>query len=144
MLKAILSYSKKIPVTGQQYSSHSYHLSLETEMSEGLGHAAIQQKLHDTFELVKTAVEHELEGGSKAVKPVETAKAEATSAGSVIKASNRQVKLIMDLARERNITLAQLNAEVAKLYKVTSVYEISKTNASRLVESLMSAQRKAA
>jgi hypothetical protein len=147
MLKAILSYSKKIPVVGQQYSSHSYHLSLETEMSEGLGHDAIQRKLHDTFELVKTAVEHELEGSKQsAVKPVEARTAEAPRSTEPVvgKASNKQIKYITDLAREQNIPLAELNSQVLKLFGVDSVYALTKGDASKMLDSLRTDHRKAA
>ena len=51
MLKAIVSYSKKIPVPDSQYSSQGYSLSLETELPE-TDLAAIQTRLSETFDLV--------------------------------------------------------------------------------------------
>ena len=53
MLKAVCSFSKKIPVPDSEYSSQGYSLSLETEIPETYPRA-IQVRLHDTFELVKS------------------------------------------------------------------------------------------
>ena len=74
MLKAIVSYSKKIPVPASEYSSQGYSLSLETEISES-DPGAIQARLSQTFQLVKSSVEHELangNGNAQVVKPPET------------------------------------------------------------------------
>ena len=148
MLKAVLTYSKKIPVAGQQYSSQSYHLSLESEISEGLSAGQIQQKIHDTFELVKTSVEQELQSGRG--QREQSAPAADNRAGNERrdlpqgKASNKQIKYITDLARERNITLNVLTEQVKELYHVDSIYGLSKGDASKLVESLKREQRKAA
>lgn len=144
MLKAILSYSKKIPIPNQAFSSQSYHLSLETEISEGLGQDKIQQKIHDTFELVKTSVEQELQAGRGQKEPVENKAGGEHKEFSPGKATNRQLKYLTDLARERNITLNQLNEQVKELYGVESIYALSKGDASKLVDSLRKDQKKAA
>ena len=49
-LKAILSYSKKVPAD-EQYSSQSYHLSLEQELPASLRLDEIRAQMHETFEL---------------------------------------------------------------------------------------------
>jgi hypothetical protein len=74
MLKAIVSFSKKIPVPGSDFSSQGFSLSLEIEVPE-TEPGAIKGRLHDTFELVKSSVEQELANGNgngHAVKPPET------------------------------------------------------------------------
>jgi len=149
MLKAILCYSKKIPIPDQAFSSQSYHLSLETEIAEGLGQDKIQQKIHDTFELVKTSVEQELQAGrgQKDAVPVVGNKADGErSTFAAGKATNRQIKFVLDLCRDRDrpISLNELNAQVKQLYGVDSLYSLSKADASKLVESLKRDQRKAA
>jgi hypothetical protein len=142
MLKAILSYSKKIPADGP-YSSQSYHLSLETEIPDGQPQDRIQQKIHDTFELVKASVEQELQNGNGR-KDVQSAAQSTGHDAQQGKATNRQLKYLTDLARERNISLTQLNEQVRDLYHVDSIYALSKADASKLVDSLRKDHKKAA
>lgn len=140
MLKLSTSYSKKIPVEGQDFSSQSYHAAVELELSDGLQPAEIKARIHETFEMVKNAVEAELRERS----PAPCAAAEIPPAPSD-KASNKQIKLITDLGRNFGYSLAELNARTQELYKVASIYDLSKKDASRLIDSLQrNGQRKAA
>ena len=59
MLKLNASYSKKVPAEGE-YSSQSYHASIEVELPDGLSQEALQSRIHETFEMVKASVETEL------------------------------------------------------------------------------------
>lgn len=127
MLKAIVSYSKKIPVPDSEYSSQGYSLSLETEIPENEP-TKIQQRLHQTFELVKQTVESELANGNGQAKPAPARQGE--------KASNKQVKYITDLATERGIALSDLNAGIQKRYG-GGLYDLNKKQASEVVEDLM-------
>ena len=61
MLKLNASYSKKVPAEGE-YSSQSYHASIEVELPDGLSQEALQSRIHETFEMVKSSVETELGG----------------------------------------------------------------------------------
>ena len=58
------------------------------------------------------------------------------------KASNKQVKFILDLAGRQNLPLSALNADVQKQFGVADIYALDRKQASALVESLK--QRKAA
>ncbi|MDA1257857.1 MAG: hypothetical protein O3C10_08455 [Chloroflexi bacterium] len=139
MLKAIVSYSKKVPVEGQQYSSQCYSLSLETEVPE-TDPASIQAKLHSTFELVKSTVEQELANGNgngHGAHPPDTDSQPARRTnGSDQKASNKQIKFITDLAGRQGIAISDLNARVRKDYGVGSLYDLDKKQASRLLDDL--------
>ena len=64
MLKLNASYSKKVPAEGE-YSSQSYHASIECELPDGLNANQLQERIHDTFELVRQSVEAELHGGNR-------------------------------------------------------------------------------
>ncbi|MEI6218602.1 MAG: hypothetical protein WCP86_06860 [bacterium] len=148
MLKAVLSYSKKIPVPDSEYSSQGFSLSLETEIPES-DPKAIQARIHSTFELVKASVEQELANG-KGLKeagpgtPSVTGTPTRRENDNPSKASNKQVKYICDLSRERGITLAELNAKVLERYGAETIYDLGKADASKLVELLRMAQKKAA
>jgi hypothetical protein len=107
MLKAIVSYSKKIPVPGSDFSSQGYSLSLETEIPE-TDAKAIKERLTQTFQVVKSQVEQELANGQ--AKPALDVSENHVdlSKGTTDKASNAQVKYITDLARQQNISISDL------------------------------------
>ena len=154
MLKAIVSYSKKIPVPDSEYSSQGYSLSLETEVPE-TEPAAIQRRLSETFQLVKDQVEQELanaSGNVRAVKAVEPegrpAEPEDKPRGRTgvtgDKASNKQLKFLTDLATQRGMSLSDLNADVQHRFNVGGIYDLSRRDASLLLDELNGKQRKAA
>lgn len=55
MLKLNASYSKKVPAEGE-YTSQSYHASIEVELPDGLIQNQLQARIHDTFALVKESL----------------------------------------------------------------------------------------
>lgn len=139
MLKLNASYSKKIPTT-EQFSSQSYHCSIEVELSDAASPEQLQSKIRDTFALVRDAVEAELHG-KPAAKPepaAQPAKAEPAKPDTA-KASNKQVKFILDLAKGKGLSLSTLNTRVQEKFKVESVYSLDRKQASRLVDELKAA-----
>ena len=56
MLKLNASFSKKVPAE-EEYSSKSYHASIEVELPDGLSENQLKDKIHNTFELVRDSVE---------------------------------------------------------------------------------------
>jgi len=150
MLKAILSYSKKVPVPGQEFSSQSYHLSLETELPDSLRQDEVRAQIHETFELVKTTVENELAsagsngGAEQPTGPGDPGSNNVPAPRGHDKATNRQVKYIVDLARQKGIEIAELNARCRQLYGVESLYDLTKKQASALLDSLKAGTKKAA
>ena len=140
MLKLNASFSKKVPVPGEEYSSQSFHASIECECADALTAEQLQEKIHATFDLVKTAVEAELNGkpAAKAESATQTAKPEPTKTDTS-KASNRQVKYLLDLAKGKGLSLSALNTRVQEKFKVESVYDLARKDASRLVDELKAA-----
>ena len=139
MLKLNASYSKKVP-TSEQFSSQSYHCSVEIELSDAATPEQLQAKIHDTFALVRDAVESELHG-KPAAKPepaAQTAKPEPAKPDTA-KASNKQVKYLLDLAKGKGLTLTALNARVLDRFKVETVYDLGRKDASKLVDELKAA-----
>ena len=140
MLKLNASYAKKIPVAGEQFSSQSYHCSVEVELSDAASPEQLQSKIQGTFALVRDAVESELHG-KPAAKPepaAQSAKPEVTKPDTA-KASNKQVKFILDLAKGKGLTLTALNARVQDRFKVETVYDLARKDASKLVDELKAA-----
>lgn len=136
MLKLNASYSKKVP-TAEQFSSQSYHCSIEVELSDAATPEQLQAKIAQTFALVRDAVEYELHG-KPAAKPeptVQTAKPDSAKPDTA-KASNKQVKYLLDLAKGKGLTLTALNARVLDRFKVETVYDLGRKDASKLVDEL--------
>ena len=147
MLKAIVSYSKKIPVPGSEYSSQGYSLSLETEIPES-DPAAIRSRLHQTFETVKASVEEELSGAKQPQQQAEPQfggqRQQQPQAGER-KASNAQIKYLTDLAAERKLPLQDLNADVQRRFGVSGIYDLTSKQASAVLDDLKaSGQRRRA
>ena len=65
MLKLTASYSKKVPLPEQQFSSQQYHASVEVELPDGLTPEQLEQRTRQTFTLVRESVERELLNGSQ-------------------------------------------------------------------------------
>ena len=140
MLKLNAAFNKKVPVAGEQYSSQSYHCSVEVELSDAASPEQLQAKIAETFALVRDAVESELHGktAAKAEPEAQPAKGEPAKPDTT-KASNKQVKFILDLAKGKGLSLSVLNTRVQEKFKVESVYELARKDASRLVDELKAA-----
>jgi len=146
-LIANVSFSKKVPVDGQDYSSQGYSLSLQTEISES-DPAAIQSRLHDTFELVKSQVEHELAngrgGGEVRHFPGPQSRNGHGDGDNQPKATNKQINYLTSLASSQGIGISELGMRARELYGAQSLYELSRRDASKLVDELKRQQKKAA
>ena len=135
MLKLNASYSKKVPAD-RKFSSQSYLACVEVELPAGLQEPEIRKKIHDTFELVKSSVESEIAlragpGPSEVPQP-----SERPSGPSVDKATNKQIQYILQLGKTRNQGLAELNRIASEQFRAGTIYELSKRDASRLVDQL--------
>ena len=147
MLKLNASYSKKIPVAGEQFSSQSYHCSVEVELSDAASPEQLQSKIQGTFALVRDAVETELHG-KPALKPekVEPSAPPTPSAqptppktDAAAKASNKQVRFILDLAKAKGMGLSDITGQVQRKFKAESVYDLTRKDASKLLDDLKAA-----
>ena len=149
MIKLNTSYSKKVPVEGQQFSSESFHASVEVELSDSLKPEEIQDRIHFYAERLRQSVDAEL--GQKqpqretAQQPQErgaftprqgSRQQDRAPEGSNRKASNKQVKYLTDLAGEQHVTLQDLNAEIFDRYGVQGLYNLSAAQASEMIDSL--------
>jgi len=141
MLKLSTSYSKKVPVQGQDFSSQSYHCAVELELSDNLTPEALRDQIHETFDLVKQSVESELgdRPAESQPKPLALPNGNHAGNGNGGKATNKQVKYIIDLAKERGMGLSDVNAQVKSQFGVGSVYALDRKAASLMVEQLKAA-----
>ena len=130
MLKLNASYSKKVPADGE-YTSQSYHASVEVELPDGLSQMELQSRIHETFEMVRNSVEVELHGNAPAnhgsYVPQET---QNQSSLNNPPASPKQINYLLTLASRRGITPAQIAAQ----NNVANINQLSKKQCSALIE----------
>ena len=139
MLKLNASYSKKVPA-GEEYSSQSYHASVEVELPDGLTQDQLQSRIHETFDLVRNSVEAELHGnvprnhkGYPVAEERKTVPQGNRAAGrqNDVPASSKQLSYLLDLARQRGVTPQQIAAQ----HGVPDVRQLSKRQCSELINS---------
>ena len=138
MLKLNAAYSKKVPAEGE-YTSQSYHASIEVELPDGLSQEQLNDKIHATFEMVRDSVEAELKGNAPAVR-VSTEPHESTTpapqsnrsanASNAVPASPKQINYLLSLASRRGITPQQIAAQ----NNVANVDQLTKRQCSTLIE----------
>ena len=132
MLKLNASYSKKVPAEGE-YSSQSYHASIEVELPDGLSQEQLQNRIHETFALVKDSVETELHGRparqlqEPAAQPVSRPVNSHTQKD--VAASPKQIKYLLDLGRNLGWTPQQIAAKC----NVTDVHNLTRRQCSDLI-----------
>ena len=151
MLKLNASYSKKVPAD-TEYSSQSYHASVEVELPDGLTPEQLNARIHETFAMVRDSVEAELHGNAvpQSAVAIQTpppqsqpgqheppaqnaaklaySKKPATDAP----ASPKQIKFLLDLARQNGYTVDQLKAR----FNVSALEDLSRTQCSRAIDLL--------
>jgi hypothetical protein len=143
MLKLTASYSKKVPVQGQDYSSQSYHASVEVEIPDGLNQEQLDGRIHDTFALVKDSVETELGAGDRHVRrfePVGNGNRAPTRQGNGGKsnqaASGKQVGYLRDIAVRQGMTSEQLDDEANRMFGVAGIGSLTRQEASQMIDTL--------
>ena len=153
MLKLNASYSKKVPAD-TEYSSQSYHASVEVELPDGLTPEQLDARIHETFALVRDSVESELHGNT-VQQPTQSAQTsnmqsqpglydnapqnaskpaygKKNGTNSDAPASPKQVKYLLDLARQYGVSPDQIKAK----FNVPSLESLSKTQCSRAIDEL--------
>ena len=134
MLKLNAAYSKKVPAEGE-YTSQSYHASIEVELPDGLSQEQLNDKIHATFAMVRESVEAELEENSArngTTSPQEPASQGNRSAGvgNAVPASPKQINYLLSLASRHGITPQQIAAQ----NNVANVDQLTKRQCSALIE----------
>jgi hypothetical protein len=151
MLKLNASYSKKVPAD-TEYSSQSYHASVEVELPDGLTPEQLNARIHETFAMVRDSVESELHGNAvrqssvpRQTLPPQSQPDQHESPAQIITkttyskkpatdplASPKQIKFLLDLARQNGYTIEQLKAR----FNVSVLEELSRTQCSRAIDIL--------
>ena len=151
MLKLNTAYAKKVPAEAE-YSSQSYHVSMEVELSDGLTPKQVEAKIHENFDLLRKSVEDELKNNSvpnqPALLPAENSSniskggsaphqnrsvyGKRTGTTSDAPASAKQIKFLLDLARQYGVSPDQIKAK----FNVPVLESLTKTQCSRAIDEL--------
>ena len=137
MLKLNASYSKKVPAEGE-YSSQSYHASIEVELPDGLSQEQLNGKIHETFAMVRDSVEAELHGSAPVTHTTtepQTSRNPApqgnrSAGGGEVPASSKQISYLLSLASRLGITPQQIAAQ----NHVADDQQLTKKQCSALIE----------
>ena len=138
MLKLNAAYSKKVPAEGE-YTSQSYHASIEVELPDCLSQEQLNEKIHATFAMVRESVEAELNGNPASnhehSEPHENGNPapqgnRSAGVGNAIPASPKQINYLLSLASRRGITPQQIAAQ----NNVANVDQLTKRQCSALIE----------
>ncbi len=141
MLKLNASYSKKVPAD-EKFSSQSFLASIEVELPNGMTTTQLEDKIHDTFDLVKQSVENEIAARTTKdvpAKPQRSQRRPEAFAATATTATNKQIGFILKLGKEQQKGLPELNAMAAAQFKAESIYQLTKRDASAMVDQLKQA-----
>ncbi|MFA5687804.1 MAG: hypothetical protein WC959_01430 [Kiritimatiellales bacterium] len=134
MHKLRAAYSKKVPLN-EKYSTESFSASIERELPENLGQNELMEEFHSSFELTQSTVEGQIAAKKALASPSQKKGSEARSEAPA-KITNKQVNFILRLGKKQGKVLADLNQVATEKFHVKSIYELTRKNASAMVEEL--------
>jgi hypothetical protein len=137
-IKLTASVGRKEP-GDRDFSSKSYHASLEKELPGDLNAEQLNAEIHQTYARLEQAIDEQINGKvTRFPQRQGQQRRQRTPEGPC---SQKQCAYLMDLATARNVTLAQLNAEVQKRFGVESIYMLDRVSCSKMIDQM---QQKAA
>ncbi len=137
MLKLHASYSKKVPAE-EKYSSHSFHASVEVELPDGMPEGELQNRIHQTFKMVRNSVENEIAKPLQNVQnqpqtaPVNAPVNNQSTAAANDVASPKQIKYLLDLLNQNNTPVQT----VINRFNVNSLQELTRKQCSQLIDEI--------
>jgi len=148
-VKAVLSFMKKIPAE-QEFSSQSYHLSLEIELPNDVDQPQVRTKIHETYAMVRAAVEDELRGNGQQSPashglPPKPDSGPTRTGKAAQAATNRQCRYLIDIwSKQHKRTLSELNELIRREYGADGPYGLTKKQAGDLITRLKNVNTQAA
>jgi len=149
MIKIVASHSLKLPLPGEQYSSHGYSASLEAEVADADA-SQILAKTAELFRMAKVAVEAQLNGKAAvpaqespkaSPAPTETRDAPAhngfrgTNGNGDAAASGKQLNFLLSLAK-KHWGYPKMEAVLRDEFHVQGPENLTKRQCSDLIERL--------
>lgn len=146
MLKLNASYSKKVPVPDQKYSSQSFMACIEVELPSNATQQELDDRVKSTFDLVRNSVERQIEmNGVQPASDQSTARSRGTQPNNSTRpngtgdapCTNAQAQFLINLTGSLNAA----NALANELYGCESVYSLTKKLASDAIQTAQERQK---
>jgi hypothetical protein len=152
MIKLNCGFSRKVGEANYGSRGASVNLELELGTDAAQNADALHDKIKRMFALAKKAVDDELNGREAPAESPARGNAPVRDAGgnggngdgqpaNGSAATNKQVKLIMDLARTRKMNLSVIERLCQETCGVSDVYGLSKSQASAVIDRLKQDER---
>jgi hypothetical protein len=138
MLRLNASFAKKVPAE-LEYSSKSYMASLEVELPTNLNPEQLKAEIQRTYERLEDAVESQIAGDTPRRSSRPQKRSQNRPDASAEKATNKQIQFILKLGQEQRKGLPDLNAIADEQFQTPTIYDLTKRDASRMVDVLKQA-----
>lgn len=153
MIKINISFSKKVP-GAEQYSSLSFHGSMEKELSDGLSPEQIKQVFNEGYKLLESTVETEIQNYKQTQNQAQKVSVQQASyqapaqnyaapvqsptatQNDPSKASQKQITFLNRLGADRNLSQQQIDAMAMAQFGAQTIWQLTKKQASDLIEQL--------
>lgn len=135
MIKLNASFAKKVPAE-VDFSSKSYMASLEIELPTNLSPEQIKAEIQSTYGRLEEAVESQIAGDRPRAEARPQRRPQRRSDTPAEKATNKQIQFILNLGKEQQKALPDLNAMADEQFKAPTIYDLTKRDASRMVDVL--------
>ena len=135
MLKLTASLSKKLPMSGIDYSSKSASAGIEVEMPSAATSEEIRCRLEQLYAALAFPVDDQL-GNPSQVSDQGPSHPKPNSDGNGRKATEAQLKAISAIAEDRGVSGQQLRDLLDQEFHVDQTHELSIRQASSLIDLL--------
>lgn len=146
MIKINCGFSRKVGEANYGSRGASVNLELELATDAARDGDGLQEKIRRLFALARRAVDEELNGaaGGGDAQPQPQSQTQAThdngngrgGPNGAAPATNKQTKLILDLARQQRMSLSGVEGLCGEVSGVGDVYRLTRSQASAVIDRL--------
>jgi len=140
MIKLSAGLSKKLPLEGVEFSSHSASASIEVELADGTSSEQIKDELRNLYGLLEEAIDEQLGRKVEVSGPEE--KPVAMTGRNGRRATEAQQRAIRAIAGDRGLSLRELQQMLQEQFGTENMPDLSLHDASVLIDILKNLERK--
>ena len=117
-----------------EFSSKSYHASLEKELPSDLSAEQLNAEIHQTYAKLEQAIDEQISG--KVTRFPQGQDRQRRQRAPEGPASQKQTTYLLDLAKARNVSLQQLDADIQERFGIESVYQLDRKSCSLMIDQM--------
>lgn len=139
MIKLTAGFSKKLPVDGVEYSSRSYSAHIEIEVADQVSDQGVQDRLDILYRILEGTVEKKLneDAPRQPMPPKGNGNGRKNGSGA---ATEAQQRAIFAISKDLGIEAVVLKNMIEEQFDVSDPAQLSRKDASRLIDQLKSLQ----